>query len=63
MRGFEKAGLIGGAVSAGLIASGAAVLWHRLVRRPLPQVKGTIEVEALHGRVRVRRDRWGVPHI
>lgn len=63
MRKVEKAGLIGGAVSAGLFASGAAVLWHRLARRPLPQVKGTIEVEGLHGPVRVRRDRWGVPHI
>jgi penicillin G amidase len=63
LRKFERAGLVGGAVSAGLIASGAAVLWHRLVRRPLPQVKGTIEVDSLHGPVRVRRDRWGVPHI
>ena len=63
MRGIEKAGLIGGAVSAGLLASGAAVLWHRLARRPLPRVKGTIEIDALHGPVRVRRDRWGVPHI
>ena len=63
MRRIEKAGLLGGAVSAGLVASGAAVLWHRLMRRPLPQVKGTIEVAGLHGPVRVRRDRWGVPHI
>src|SRR4051794_30013907 len=63
MRGIEKAGVVGGAVSAGLVTSGAAVLWHRLARRPLPQVKGTIEVAGLHGRVRVRRDRWGVPHI
>jgi penicillin amidase len=39
------------------------VLWHRLMRRPLPQVKGTIEVEGLRGPVRIRRDRWGVPHV
>ncbi|HEU4707444.1 MAG TPA: penicillin acylase family protein [Solirubrobacterales bacterium] len=63
MRRSMQAGLVGGAVSAGLLASGAAVLWHRLARRPLPQVKGTIEVAGLHGPVRVRRDRWGVPHI
>jgi penicillin amidase len=63
MRGIEKAGVVGGAVSAGLVTSGAAVLWHRLARRPLPQVEGRIEVEVLHGPVRVRRDRWGVPHI
>jgi penicillin amidase len=63
MRRVEKAGLLGGAVSAGLLGSAAAVLWHRLLRRPLPQVKGTIEVDGLRGPVRVRRDRWGVPHI
>jgi penicillin amidase len=63
MRGIEKAGLIGGAVSAGLLGSGAAVLWHRLARRPLPKVKGRIEVEGMRGPVRVRRDRWGVPHV
>src|SRR3954451_4320748 len=62
MRRIEKAGLAGGAVSLGLTGS-AAVLWHRLMRRPLPKVKGTVEVDGLHGPVRVRRDRWGVPHI
>lgn len=58
-----KTGLIAGGVSLGLAASAAAVLWHRLARRPLPQVKGTIAVEGLRGPVSVRRDRWGVPHI
>src|SRR3954470_2666605 len=62
-RTIEKAGLIGAAVSLGVAGSAAAVLWHRLRRRPLPKVKGTIEVAGLHGPVRVRRDRWGVPHI
>jgi len=46
-----------------LAAVSAATAWHLMTRRPLPQVKGTIELEALSGRVRVRRDRWGVPHI
>lgn len=58
-----KYALVGGAASTGLLASGVAILWHRLARRPLPQVKGTIEVEGLRGKVRVCRDRWGVPHI
>src|SRR5689334_4981524 len=58
-----KAGLIAGGISVGLAASAAAAIWHRLARRPLPQVKGTIAVEGLRGRVRVRRDRWGVPHV
>ncbi len=60
---IAKAGLFGGAAAGGIAASGLAVLWHRLARRPLPKVKGEIEVEGLHGKVRVRRDRWGVPHI
>jgi penicillin amidase len=63
MRRIGKAGLLGGAATAGLAGSGAAVLWQRLLRRPLPRVKGTIEVDALRGPVRIRRDRWGVPHI
>lgn len=58
-----KAGLIAGGVSVGLAASAAAALWHRLARRPLPQVKGTIAVDGLQGKVTVRRDRWGVPHV
>src|SRR3954469_15345948 len=58
-----RIGAVGGAAGAGLPPAAAAVLWHRLMRRPLPQVKGTIEVPGLHGPVRVRRDRWGVPHI
>lgn len=58
-----QGGLIAGGLSAGLAASAAAVAWHRLARRPLPKVSGAIELEGLHGRVRIRRDRWGVPHI
>jgi penicillin G amidase len=60
---IQKISLIGGGVFAGAVGSAAALLWHRLARRPLPRVKGTIEVEELRGKVRVRRDRWGVPHI
>src|SRR5690349_9612227 len=55
--------LLGGAATTGLFASGLALLWHRLARRPLPKVSGTIEVPELRGKVSVRRDRWGVPHI
>ncbi len=58
-----RVGVFAGAAGAGLTAAAAAGLWHRLARRPLPQVEGTIEVEELRGRARVRRDRWGVPHI
>ena len=40
-----------------------AAAWHWLARRPLPKQKGTIALDGLEGPVRVRRDRWGVPHV
>ncbi len=52
-----------GAAGTGLLAATGAVAWHWLLRRPLPKQEGAIELEGLEGRVRVRRDRWGVPHI
>jgi penicillin amidase len=58
-----RAGLAAGAVGTGLLAATGAVAWHWLLRRPLPKQEGTIEVDGLGSRVRVRRDRWGVPHI
>jgi penicillin amidase len=57
------AGLIAGVAGTGLITAAAATAWHRLARRPLPKVRGEIELEGLEGRVRIRRDRWGVPHV
>jgi penicillin G amidase len=61
--GAVRAGLLAGAAGTGLTAAGAAALWHRMARRPLPQEKGTIELAGLAGRVKIRRDRWGVPHV
>ena len=58
-----KVGLLAGLAGTGLSAATAATLWHRLARRPLPKVKGTIELPGLEAEVRVRRDRWGVPHV
>jgi penicillin amidase len=58
-----RTGLTAGAVSTGLAAAATAAAWHWLARRPLPKQKGTIELPGLEGSVRVRRDRWGVPHI
>jgi penicillin G amidase len=57
-----RAGLLAGAAGTGLTAASAAA-WHWLARRPLPKQTGTIELAGLEGRVRVRRDRWAVPHI
>lgn len=58
-----QAGLFVGAAGTGLAAAGTAAAWHFLARRPLPRVEGTVELDGLEGRVRVRRDRWGVPHV
>lgn len=58
-----RGGLFAGAGAAGVAAAAIGTLWHRLARRPLPQTKGTIELAGLEGPVRVRRDRWGVPHV
>jgi penicillin amidase len=58
-----RTGLVAGAAGTGLAAAATAAAWHWLARRPLPKQKGTIELAGLEGSVRVRRDRWGVPHI
>ena len=58
-----RTGLVAGAVGTGLAAAATAAAWHWLARRPLPKQKGTIELAGLEGHVRVRRDRWGVPHV
>ena len=62
-RRAARAGLLAGAAGTGLTAASAAAAWHWLARRPLPKQEGTIEIDGLEGPVRVRRDRWGVPHI
>jgi len=58
-----RAGLIAGAAGTGLAAAATAAAWHWLARRPMPKERGTIALEGLEGPVRVRRDRWGVPHV
>ena len=58
----KRLGLIGAGISA-VAAAGGLGLWHRLVRRPLPVTEGTLSVRGPGGRIEIRRDRWGVPHI
>ena len=54
---------MGGALGAAALAASTAGIWHLLARRPLPQTSGRLELEGIEGPVRVRRDRWGVPHV
>ncbi len=63
IRRAAKAGAVAGAVGTASAAAATAIAWQRLARRPLPKTKGTIQLPALSAPVKVRRDRWGVPHI
>jgi penicillin amidase len=56
-------GALGGLAGTAIAAAGLGMAWHRLARRPLPRTSGRIELEGLGAPGRVRRDRWGVPHI
>lgn len=44
-------------------AAAAADALQTRARAALADVRGTVKAPALHQRVRVQRDRWGVPHI
>src|SRR5919109_2973613 len=54
---------ITGAVGAALGTGVLAALWYRLLRRPLPKVSGTLNVEGVSAPVEISRDRWGVPTV
>jgi penicillin G amidase len=58
-----RVGAVAGVAGTGIAAAATAAAWHFLARRPLPKQEGTIELPGLEGAVRVRRDRWGVPHV
>jgi penicillin amidase len=58
-----RAGIFAGLAGTGIATAATAAAWHWLARRPLPKQQGTIALGGLEGRVRVRRDRWGVPHV
>ncbi len=47
-------------VIVGVILAGLGI-W--LVRRPWPQINGTVAVSGLSAPVEILRDEWGVPHI
>lgn len=56
----KRSGMLA-AVGALVSLLGAGYYW--LLRRPLPQTKGTLRLRGLHAPVEIIRDRWGVPHI
>ena len=58
-----RAGFFAGLAGTGIATAATAAAWHWLARRPLPKQRGTIALAGIDGRARIRRDRWGVPHI
>ncbi|HBY96325.1 MAG: penicillin acylase family protein [Ardenticatenaceae bacterium] len=44
-----------------LLVGGIAGWW--LIRRPWPQVNGTVKVPGLEAAVEIHRDEWGIPHV
>lgn len=50
-------------LGSGLVAALGAAGWYQLLRRPLPQTRGTVCVEGVEAPVEIRRDRWGVPFV
>jgi penicillin G amidase len=50
-------------VGSAVCAGAGALLWYRLLRRPLPKTKGTISTQGVSAAVEIARDRWGVPHV
>src|ERR1700686_755587 len=50
------------ATAAGL-AGLAGGTYYLLMRRPLPQEKGTLRLEGLHEPVEIITDQYGVPHV
>jgi len=61
-RRLRKVLKVAAAVLAALVV-GLAVAGVYFVRRPWPQVDGTLAVAGLEAPVEVVRDRWGVPHV
>ena len=54
---------IGAGITSTFAAAAGGLLWWWLFRRPLPRTSGELTVEGISAPVRIRRDRWGVPHI
>lgn len=50
-------------IGLGLAVGLGAGLYHRFVRRPLPELSGTVLLPGLSAPVEVLWDAWGVPHV
>src|SRR3954468_17795825 len=62
-RALMRRAAIATGLGAVFAAGTFAVLWQRLLRRPLPQTKGTISIGDITAPIEIARDRWGVPHV
>ncbi|MBU1879878.1 MAG: penicillin acylase family protein, partial [Chloroflexi bacterium] len=55
--------VVGLLVFAALVLLVAVGLWWWFLRKPQPQISGTLRLAGLQAQVKVIRDRWGIPHI
>jgi penicillin amidase len=55
-------GIVVGSIIALLLAA-VLVGGSLFIQRTFPTIDGTVEVPALHSKVEVYRDEWGIPHI
>jgi penicillin G amidase len=62
-RRLALSGAIATVAGAALGGATLAALWHRLLRRPVPDWSGTLEVDGIAAPIEISCDRWGVPHI
>lgn len=60
-RARRRWAVAGGVVLAVLLVVTALGIWS--VRRPWPEVAGTLKAPGLIAQVRILRDSWGIPHI
>src|SRR5690349_16363404 len=63
LRALARRTAIAGAIGTAVTGTALALLWQRLLRRPLPREKGALAIEGIAGTIEIARDRWGVPHV
>jgi penicillin G amidase len=57
----SPSGIAAGALAAA--SAGSLGLWYQFFRRPLPQTRGSVQVQGLEAPVKISRDALGVPRI
>jgi penicillin G amidase len=51
------------AAGAALVVAALGAVRHRLLRRPVPDWSGSLQLRGISASIEIATDRWGVPHI